>query len=329
MFDELTARIVAFRDKRDWKQFHSPRNLAASISIEAAELLELFQWSSDATLAEDLEAGRGDLERELADVVIYAMLLAHDTGVDLEQAVVAKLAENAEKYPVDRARGSNVKYPALGASTSHVVSLDAHRSNALPVEGDTVEVVNLKVSLKGTKPPVWRRLEVPASLHLGQLHAVINVAMGWLDYHLHEFEIDGALYGIPDDELDWPSGPSPVYPEENVRIGEIARMGIERFVYRYDFGDDWTHTVTVEGFGPAEAGAFYPRCTGGRRNAVPEDCGGTMGFAEFLEAMADPEHPEHHDLRSWYGGDYDPAEFDAIEVSDLLRLAATGELPHQ
>lgn len=113
MFDELTEQIVAFRDERDWKQFHSPRNLAASISIEAAELLELFQWSSDATLAEDLEARRENLERELADVVIYAILLAHDTGVDLEEAVAAKLAENAEKYPSEKARGSSAKYTDL------------------------------------------------------------------------------------------------------------------------------------------------------------------------------------------------------------------------
>lgn len=113
MFEELTARIVAFRDERDWKQFHSPRNLAASISIEAAELLELFQWSSDTTLAEDIEARREDLERELADVVIYAMLLAHDTGIDLEAAITQKLAENAEKYPAERARGSSAKYTEL------------------------------------------------------------------------------------------------------------------------------------------------------------------------------------------------------------------------
>lgn len=113
MFEELTARVVAFRDERDWKQFHSPRNLAASISIEAAELLELFQWSSDATLADDIEARREDLERELADVMIYAMLLAHETGVDLEAAIATKLEENAEKYPTERARGSREKYTKL------------------------------------------------------------------------------------------------------------------------------------------------------------------------------------------------------------------------
>jgi NTP pyrophosphatase (non-canonical NTP hydrolase) len=110
---DLTERIVAFRDERDWKQFHSPRNLAASISIEAAELLELFQWSSDESLAGDVAARRTDLEREIADVLIYCLLLAHDTGVDPAAAIRAKLAENNAKYPTDKAHGSRSKYNRL------------------------------------------------------------------------------------------------------------------------------------------------------------------------------------------------------------------------
>lgn len=110
MFEDLTEQIVAFRDERDWKQFHSPRNLATSISIEAAELLELFQWSSDATADRDAEASRVDLERELADIMIYCLLLAETTGVDPEAAIRAKLDENAAKYPVAKARGNRAKY---------------------------------------------------------------------------------------------------------------------------------------------------------------------------------------------------------------------------
>jgi NTP pyrophosphatase (non-canonical NTP hydrolase) len=87
--------------------------LAASISIEAAELLELFQWSSDESLEADVETRRTDLERELADILIYCLLLAHDTGVEPVAAIQAKLAENAAKYPTDKARGSRVKYTDL------------------------------------------------------------------------------------------------------------------------------------------------------------------------------------------------------------------------
>ena len=113
MLEDVTRRIVAFRDEREWKQFHSPRNLAASISIEAAELLEVFQWSTDATLADDVETRREDLERELADIAIYTLLMAHETGIDLEAAIVAKLAENEAKYPTEKARGSREKYTKL------------------------------------------------------------------------------------------------------------------------------------------------------------------------------------------------------------------------
>jgi len=113
MLDDLTRQIVEFRDERDWKQFHSPRNLAASISIEAAELLECFQWSSDETIAGDVEKRRDEIEEEVADVLIYALLLAHDTGIDPAEVVQRKLAKNDKKYPTEKAKGKREKYTAL------------------------------------------------------------------------------------------------------------------------------------------------------------------------------------------------------------------------
>ncbi|MHB9004188.1 MAG: nucleotide pyrophosphohydrolase [Coriobacteriia bacterium] len=113
MFEDLTRRIVEFRDARDWKQYHSPRNLAASISIEAAELLECFQWSSDETLQTDVDTRRREIQEEIADVMIYALLLAHETGIDPGMAIEAKLMTNDAKYPADRARGRREKYDKL------------------------------------------------------------------------------------------------------------------------------------------------------------------------------------------------------------------------
>ncbi len=110
---ELTRQIVEFRDERDWKQFHSPRNLAASISIEAAELLECFQWSSDETIAEDVEKRRSEIEEEIADVLIYALLLAHDLQMEVTRSVQQKLTQNGTKYPTDKARGTRRKYTEL------------------------------------------------------------------------------------------------------------------------------------------------------------------------------------------------------------------------
>jgi hypothetical protein len=186
-------------------------------------------------------------------------------------------------------------------------------------------IVALKVELLGVKPSVWRRLEVPAAFHLGELHAALNSAMGWLDYHLHEFEIDERRYGVPD--VDFAPEADETLPEESVLLGDLAQAGTGRFEYVCDLGDDWRHIVVIEKTGTAEAGVFYPRCTGGGGACPPEDCGGVWGFEEFKEAMADPRHPEHESLKEWHGGAFDPDEFSSEEASKLLRAMATGELP--
>lgn len=104
---ELTAQLLAFRDDRDWKQFHSPRNLAAALAIEAAELQEVMLWMRDDEVAELVSSkeGHGRLSDEVADVLIYLLLFCEATGIDPEAAVRVKLAKNAEKYPVAESRG--------------------------------------------------------------------------------------------------------------------------------------------------------------------------------------------------------------------------------
>jgi NTP pyrophosphatase (non-canonical NTP hydrolase) len=109
----LTEHILAFRDERDWKQFHNPKDLALSLSLEAAEVLEVFQWKSGAEVDAVCHDRKADLSDELADVLYYTLLMAHDLGIDLESALLAKLAKNAEKYPIEKARGSSKKYTEL------------------------------------------------------------------------------------------------------------------------------------------------------------------------------------------------------------------------
>ena len=114
-FSALTAAILEFRDARDWRQFHSLRSLIVSLNLEAAELLELTQWKSDAEI-EALPAepaSREALRDECADVLLYLLLIADTAGIDLAAAARAKLAKNAEKYPVDKAFGSRAKYSEL------------------------------------------------------------------------------------------------------------------------------------------------------------------------------------------------------------------------
>lgn len=103
---ELTAQVVRFRDARDWKQFHNLKDLALSLSLEASEVLEIFQWKNGAELDATAQARKGDVADELADVLCYALLMAHDLGIDLATAIPAKLAKNAARYPIEQARGT-------------------------------------------------------------------------------------------------------------------------------------------------------------------------------------------------------------------------------
>lgn len=109
----LAAKVVAFRDERDWKQFHNPKDLALSLMLESAELVELFQWKDAAATERTALTQKTELSDELADVLYYVLLLAHDLNVDLPQALATKLEKNAAKYPIDKARGSNKKYTEL------------------------------------------------------------------------------------------------------------------------------------------------------------------------------------------------------------------------
>lgn len=109
----LHEELLEFRKARDWEQFHNPRNLATAISIEAAELLEPFRWASEHQAREIVETRRVEIADEIADIAILLTYLAHDLSIDIDAAVATKMRSNAEKYPVDKARGSNKKYSEL------------------------------------------------------------------------------------------------------------------------------------------------------------------------------------------------------------------------
>ena len=145
--------------------------------------------------------------------------------------------------------------------------------------------LSLKVTLYGTKPPVWRRLLIPGEMTLGDLHQAIQAAMSWDGGHLHAFDIAGRQYGDPD-SLD------EVADEERLTLNKVLNTGVSRFTYTYDFGDNWEHTVLIERpRQPLESGR-YPACIAGKRNCPPEDCGGPWGYQDLLAVLADPAHPE-------------------------------------
>jgi len=174
-------------------------------------------------------------------------------------------------------------------------------------------VYQLKVTLAGVRPAVWRRLVVSSYATLKELHYILQVAMGWTDSHLHQFEAKGQLYGKPDPDF----GPS-VKDETRLRLDQVLLREKESMLYEYDFGDSWTHQIVLEKILPPSPQLKVPRCIAGARACPPEDCGGVYGYAEFLKAIKDPSHPEHDEMLEWIGGDYDPGFFDLEEINKYL-----------
>ena len=175
------------------------------------------------------------------------------------------------------------------------------------------DVFQIKVSLVGAKPPIWRRLLVSSATDLGELHEVIQIAMGWTDTHLHGFEAGGKQYCGPDPDLD-DGGLS----EHGVRIGSLLKRAKQWITYEYDFGDGWEHRIELEKILPFVSDEIVPRCVGGRRGCPPEDVGGIWGYREFLEVYKDETHPAHKEMVEWAGEYFDPERFDPAEVNQIL-----------
>jgi hypothetical protein len=175
-------------------------------------------------------------------------------------------------------------------------------------------VYTLRVELLEIEPPIWRRIEVPASSTLAELHDVIQLAMGWEDSHMHLFEIGAVRYGHGDNEWD-----EDELDGANYLLGDLDLREGDRFRYIYDFGDDWVHVVTVEHISRDVPESDVPRLIGGARACPPEDCGGPSGYDELLEALANVEHEEHRALKRWLGRPWHAEAFDVARQDLLLR----------
>jgi hypothetical protein len=176
------------------------------------------------------------------------------------------------------------------------------------------KIYQIKVTLRYSKPPIWRRLLVSGEITLFDLHKIIQIAMGWTNSHLHQFIIAGEYYSIPSEE-DW----EPVIDERKYQLAEIAPTERSKFIYEYDFGDSWEHEILVEKIKPVDPKVEYPYCVKGQRACPPEDVGGVWGFEEFLEAMKNPKHEEHESYVEWWGGKYDPEALDLDEINQGLQ----------
>jgi hypothetical protein len=185
-----------------------------------------------------------------------------------------------------------------------------------------LNALQIKVSLAEIRPSVWRRLIVPATWHLGELHLAIQAAFNWWNYHLHEFRIGGLRYGDPDilEEGSFEDD-ARVFDEREVRLRDFSREDGISFSYIYDLGDNWVHTVEIEKHVSLDVAPRIAACVAGERARPPEDVGGVSGYQNFLAIMADPTDDEHIDTKRWCGGHFDRDWFDLAMTDKDVRNA--------
>lgn len=220
------------------------------------------------------------------------------------------------------------------------------RTGVGPVKADAV--YQLRIVLRRSKPPIWRRLLVRSDTTLTELHLAIQIAFGWTNSHLHEFCIgpgQGTRYQAPPPEEFEDLLEADV---EDANLFDLKRLRLapkSKFAYTYDFGDGWVHDVLVEKVLSTDAaellltesqGLKFTRatrtpiafCIAGARSGPVEDCGGIWGWADLCDIMADPSHPEHEERKDWVGdyatgsdgkNGFDPARFELKPVNDWLK----------
>lgn len=211
----------------------------------------------------------------------------------------------------------------------------------------TRKIYTLRITLRDSKPPIWRRVVVPSHITVGQLHEVIQIAMGWTNSHLHQFMLqDKSLINRDPDVIARLSDEgryddifaatrgirvfvAKVTPfgdptemegedEDAVALAEVCPKVKSKLTYEYDFGDGWEHIIEVQKIENPKPGVEYPVCLAGKLACPPEDCGGIYGYYHMLDVVDDPDHEEHHDLVEWLGDDFDPEAFDNDEVNRVL-----------
>jgi hypothetical protein len=182
-------------------------------------------------------------------------------------------------------------------------------------------IARLKITLDDVKPVVLRRVEVPFDIRLDRLHLTIQTAMGWTNSHLYEIRGGGVGWSAPDPDAGWGGD---FMDARKARLGDILEdIGTKTLKYLYDFGDGWEHTIKIERLIDPEPGMLYPRLIEAKGHCPPEDVGGPWGYGELLEALADPSHERHGELKEWLADDFNPHVVDidwlSKDVADLAQ----------
>ena len=174
----------------------------------------------------------------------------------------------------------------------------------------------IKVTIKNTHPPVWRRLQIPAGITFHELNAIIQLAFNWSGYHLYSFEIGNLLIEIPDDIYD--DFDYKVINSKRTKVDKYFDK-IEKLEYTYDFGDNWIHDIQIENVVESEEKVKNPVCLKAKMASLPEDCGGPWGYEDLLDVINNPKDERYQDMKDWLEQGYS-VWYDDRTYVDLNRI---------
>ena len=177
-------------------------------------------------------------------------------------------------------------------------------------------IVTFRVDLLNVSPKIWRRVEIPSSFTLGDVHDVMQIVMGWDDSHLHVFRVGTRVFSLPSDESEFEPATA---DSDSVTLESLSlfKKG-KRFFYDYDFGDGWQHQLEVESVRKRLKTKHYPFCIKAVGACPPEDCGGPHQYKRLLRISKNPNHADHIDAIDGLGEDFDPKAVDLAEINDTL-----------
>ena len=198
------------------------------------------------------------------------------------------------------------------------MSQHQHAGTTTQRQGRSKVIVQIKIKLLGvSKPPVWRRLQLPADTRLDHLHDIIIAAFGWENYHMHVFTSGPEEFGEPNPELGFND-------ERRVSLGQLIGGIGDRLRYTYDFGDNWEHEIVVEDLLDADPDTHYPALVATKGACPPEDCGGPWGYADLKAILADPSDEQHQEMLDWLGLDsgsaFDPNAVTIDQIEEEVAL---------
>ncbi len=343
--DELwdPAEYPDLNDRRKEELYHSMMTIQGLVDpVEAMDFFEDMPEEVFQEVFSGLDENLADRETRVQLFLMASLPLAVETLQDHARTVLKKRQQHPagrkNVTPIRSAKigrnepcpcNSGKKYkkccgavdekqaaaPGSGpAKKSNVIHVDFRRHGKKTTT--PAPVYQLKVALRGAKPPIWRRIQVPGEATLLQLHQIIQACMDWEDIHLHQFLIDRTPYSIPDSDDSWQTRKPK--DEAKFTLHDLDRKIQPHFDYIYDFGDNWVHRISVEKILPPGEGKPYPVLLTGRRAGPPEDIGGIHHYMHILKVISAPGSEEHEEIANWLNFDFfDPAQFDKEDIAGI------------